>query len=244
MSLAHLGRRIGNVLYQTAFPVYRPLYEVFKRYGDRVERRLLAQYLSAGCVVVDAGANIGIYAQFLAKCVGAAGTVHSFEPDPKNFIRLRAALSVCSNARLNQLALSDKTGESLLYVSDHLNVDHRAYPTKGEPRRTVSIRTIRLDDYFKPNERVDLIKMDIQGFEWHALQGAQRVLEENQHIMILMEFWPYGLNAAGSSGEALLEWLEARGFIISTVEKSKPNQLARSVIRDNADWYINLFAKR
>jgi predicted methyltransferase len=79
MSVVNLLRGMGNGLYKFAFPVYRPLYSTFKSYADRVERKLLAKHLSAGCVVVDAGANIGIYSQFLSKCVGPTGTVHSFE---------------------------------------------------------------------------------------------------------------------------------------------------------------------
>ncbi len=96
--------------------------------------------------------------------------------------------------------MSDETGESTLYISDNLNVDHRAYPTTGDSRRTVTIRATTLDDYFKPGERVDLIKMDIQGFELHALRGAARVLDDNPEVALLLEFWPYGLKQAGGVG--------------------------------------------
>jgi FkbM family methyltransferase len=188
---ARFGRRIGNELYKIAFPIYRPLYSIFKTYTDRTERRLLARNLLPGSVVVDAGANIGIYSRFLSSCVGSAGIVHSFEPDPENFARLRTEVASLPNVRVNQLALSDRTGDSLLYVSEELNVDHRAYPTEGETRRTLSIRSTRLDDYFKPGERVDLIKMDLQGYEFHAMRGAERVLQENPHMKLLLEFWPY-----------------------------------------------------
>ena len=147
MSLTTFGRRFGNKLYRFAFPVYRPLYSVFKSCSDRAERELLARNLCQGSVVVDAGANIGIYSEFLAKCVGPTGIVHSFEPDPGNFKRLHGALSRRANVRLNQLAVSDQTGESLLYVSDELNVDHRLYPSEGENRRTVTVKCNALDDY-------------------------------------------------------------------------------------------------
>lgn len=99
----HLCRRIGNDLYKFAFPLYQPLYSIFKSYADRAERKLLAEHLSAGCVVVDAGANIGIYSRFLAKCIGPTGAVHSFEPSPDNFARLRAALQHFPNVHVNQL---------------------------------------------------------------------------------------------------------------------------------------------
>src|SRR5438067_447069 len=86
---ASFGYRIGNQLYKVAFPIYRPLYSAFKSYVDRAERELLARHLSAGCVAVDVGANIGVYSEFLLNCVGDTGVVHSFEPSPENFARLR-----------------------------------------------------------------------------------------------------------------------------------------------------------
>jgi FkbM family methyltransferase len=243
-TVACFGRRIGNKLYKAAFPIYRPLYTVFKSYTDRAERYLLARHLSHGSVVVDAGANIGIYSQFLAKCVGPAGMVHSFEPDLENFARLRAALAGLPNVRVNRLALSDKTGDSLLYLSQQLNVDHRAYPTEGEMRRSVSIRSITLDDYFKPGERVDLIKMDIQGYELHALRGANRVLVDNPDIMLLLEFWPYGLKQAGGNWVDLIAALEQKDMIIRQVSSDGLIPFHSDSTSDSADWYVNLLASR
>ena len=241
---ARLGRRFGNHLYRVAFSFYRPLYSAFKAYQDRAERRLLTGWLSPGAVVVDAGANIGIYSRFLAGCVGPTGTVHSFEPSPDNFAHLRDLVSHLPNVRPNPVAVSDKTGESLLYLSDDLNVDHRAYSTEGEPRRTVLVQFTRLDDYFETGARVDFIKMDIQGFELHALRGAERILTENPQIRLQVEFWPYGLVKAGDSPEAVASFLQEhelhaaalkRGELIpfefSTIDPSDPTQ------------YTNLFVQ-
>ena len=244
MSAGSVLRGVGNRAYQHVFPIYRLLYRAFKAYTDRAERQLLRRILFAGRVVVDAGANIGIYSQFLSRCVGPTGTVHSFEPSPDNFKRLRAATSKLSNVRLNQLAVSDKTGESLLYISEELNVDHRAYPREGETRRTLAIRSTRLDDYFKPGERVDLIKMDIQGYELHALRGASRVCADNPDIMLLLEFWPYGLKQAGANWIDLIAALEQKQMIVQEVAAEGLIPFDSGAPRESPDWYINLFASR
>jgi len=178
MSVASVLRRTGNKAYEYAFPIYRPLYGAYKAYGDRAERQLLKKILFPDAIVVDAGANIGIYSQFLSCCVGRTGAVHAFEPSPENFKRLRAAIRKLSNVHASQAAVGEYSGRSRLYISDNLNVDHRAYPTEGDARRALQIEMMALDDYFKPGERVDLIKSDIQGYELHALQGAKRILEE------------------------------------------------------------------
>ncbi len=243
--LGHLSRSLGNKLYRVAFPVYRPLYSAFKAASDREERALLANVLREGDVVADVGANIGIYSEFFARRVGAQGAVHSFEPSPENFQRLQSVLCGFSNVRLNQLAVGNETGETFLYVSDNLNVDHRAYPTAGVSRRRIAIRSIKLDDYFKPGQPVDFVKMDIQGFELHALLGAGRILSDNPRIKLLLEFWPYGLGQAGDSAADLLDFLRAHRFATyrvsrGVVERSEP-QIGDAADPDN---YSNLFVKR
>jgi FkbM family methyltransferase len=240
-----LSRQFGNGLYKLAFPVYRPIYRAFKAYVDRRERRLLRRHLTAGCVVVDGGANIGIYSEFFAKCVRPDGVVHSFEPSPENFGRLRSSLAKFQNVRLNQLALDDETKESLLYLSENLNVDHRAYPTEGELRQTIVINTIRLDEYFRPGERVDLIKIDIQGYELHALRGAKRVLTDNMDIKLLIELWPYGLRHAGTSADALVAFLADQEFTLSVFEGDNLTEFGASLLsHDSTTSYLNLFAQR
>jgi hypothetical protein len=61
MPSVSLIRQLGNKAYEHAFPIYRLCYRAFKAYADRAERQLLKSVLFAGAVVVDAGANIGVY---------------------------------------------------------------------------------------------------------------------------------------------------------------------------------------
>jgi len=244
MPAASVLRSVGNRVYEHAFPIYRPLYRAFKAYTDRAERQLLRRILFAGDVVVDVGANIGIYSEFLSRCVGPTGVVHSFEPSPDNFKRLRAATRKLSNVRLSQAAVGEHSGNSELYLSDKLNVDHRAYMANGDSRRTVPIEMVALDDYFKPGERVDLIKMDIQGYELHALRGANRVLEDHADIKLLVEFWPYGLKQAGANWVDLIAALEQKGMVIQQVSSEGLIPFHPGSTSESADWYVNLFASR
>src|SRR6266540_2141067 len=242
MSAVSLFRRAGNKVYEHAFPIYRPLYAAYKAYADRAERELLMQVLFPGAVVVDAGANVGIYSQFLSRCVGANGVVHSFEPSPENFERLRSATQRLPNVRLSQSAVGERSGNSELYLSDKLNVDHRAYMAGGDSRRTIPIKMIALDDYFKPGERVDLIKMDIQGYELQALRGANRVLADNPDIKLLFEFWPYGLKQAGGSSAELIAVLKQKGKLIQQVSSEGLTPFDPGSANENVAWYINLLA--
>src|SRR6476620_3932256 len=134
---AFVFRRIGNKAYRYAFPAYRFAYRIFKAYADRAERQLLQK-------VLFPGANIGIYSEFLSRCVGPNGVVHSFEPSPDNFMRLRCATRKLPNVRPCAAVVGEHSGETMLYVSDKLNVDHRAYPSDGNPRHAVQVRMVAL----------------------------------------------------------------------------------------------------
>ena len=239
-----LLRSAGNKLYQHAFPIYRPLYSAYKNYADRAERNLLRRVLFPGAVVVDAGANIGIYSSFLSRCVGPTGQVHSFEPAPENFKRLCAAMRHSPNVRANAAAVGERSGKSQLYVSENLNVDHRAYAPVAESRLAIDIEMIALDDYFKPGTTVDLIKLDLQGYELHALHGAKRVLSENSEVKLLLEFWPHGLESAGLHWRELVQLLRGLGMRVLQLKHDSLIELNESEIRVSPDWYINLFAVR
>ena len=126
MSTTSALRHAANKVYQRAFPVYRPLYAAYKTYADRAERKLLRKILFKGAAVADVGANIGIYSQFLSRCVGPAGLVYSFVPLPDNFRRLSAATRDLQNVLLTQAVVGERSGECRLYVSDKLNVDHKS----------------------------------------------------------------------------------------------------------------------
>jgi FkbM family methyltransferase len=244
MSGASVLRSVGNKVYRRAFAVYRPLYAAYKAYADRAERQLLKNLLFQSAVVVDVGANIGIYSEFLSRSVGPTGLVHSFEPSPDNFKRLSAAVRHLSNVRPTQAVVGERSGECKLYVSDKLNVDHRAYKTDSDLRRVIPAQMVALDDYFEPGQRVDLIKMDIQGYELHALRGAQRVLQENAGIKLLLEFWPAGLEQAGVNWEELIGLLGNLNMSLTLVRTGELVPFDARDVRTNVSWYVNLFAHR
>jgi FkbM family methyltransferase len=244
MPAASLLHSVGNKAYVRAFPIYRLFYRAFKAYTDRAERELLRKILFRGAVAVDAGANIGIYSRFLARCVGPAGSVYSFEPEPENFERLRAATRKISNVHVVQAAVGEHSGYTELYLSDTLNVDHRTYRSNEAARRVVPVEMLALDDYFKPGQRVDLIKMDIQGYELHALRGAGRVLTDNPNAKLLLEFWPYGLRQAGANWRDLIMALKAENMSLYQLTTHGLTQFPTESVTENPDWYVNLLASR
>ena len=69
---------------------------------------------------------------------------------------------------------------------------------------------------------MDVIKIDVQGFEGQVISGMEKILKESQNLRMLMEFWPKGLEDAGSDSEQLLIKLESLGLRVYEL-KSKGN---------------------
>jgi hypothetical protein len=68
-----------------------------------------------------------------------------------------------------------------------------------------------LDELF-PAEKIDFLKMDMQGWEAKALVGARKMLERNPDLILMFEFWPCGLAKAGANPDAVLRGLEEHGY--------------------------------
>ncbi len=243
--MSPLLHRIGNKVFERCFPLYRPLYSIYKATRDRAERSLIRAHVIPGMIVVDAGANIGIYSRYLARLVGPSGEVHSFEPSPENFSRLSAAARNEQNIICNPVALAAETRQMSLYLSKAVNVDHRLYPTHGEAREVIPVSCVALDDYFPDGKVVDFIKADIQGFELAALRGASRVIKQSPALKLLLEFWPYGLTMAGENPRALTNLLSSSGFTVSKVAwNGRLIPLGEEDFRVGEHFFLNIFAQR
>lgn len=239
--------KIGNFLFRHAFPVYNAVYPVFKRRQDKREISIITRYLKAGDYVLDIGANIGFYTRILSRLVGPHGRVYSFEPDTVNFRHLQNNCGKLSNVVLHNKAVGAETGTIRIYTSPMLNVDHRTYPV-DDYRSIEEIPCVSPDELFPENQRVDFIKIDIQGFEVSAFRGMVRLLARNPGIRILSEFWPHGLAKAGETAADYLQVFWDAGLQVYFVADSgfeliTPENLP---LYDNPDpsAYMNIFVTR
>jgi FkbM family methyltransferase len=236
--------RMANKLYKNFYPAYYPLYVAWKAISDRRERRLLDALVKPGMTVVDVGANVGVYTRYLAGLVGKSGRVHAFEPSPANFHRLQGHVAHLPNVLQHQAAVGNRSGSTLLYMSEAMNVDHHTYDA-GDGRKGIEVPIVSLDDYFKQGERVDLVKIDVQGHEMNVLEGAKRVLVENPAMAVLMEFWPYGLAMGSADAGALLTFIDSLDFQIRrTTDPTGCRFDAADLEVGKIDHYCNLLLTR
>jgi FkbM family methyltransferase len=201
------------------------------------ETELVKKKIKKGDFVLDIGANIGYYTLIFAKLVGKKGKVFAFEPDPNNFALLTKNVEIngYKNVTLIQKAVSNKTEKAWLYLCKDDKLDHRIY-NSHDGREFIEIETIRLDEYFKDNETIDFIKMDIQGAEGRAVKGMSNFLNKNKNIKILTEFWPIGLERCGTDPKEYLELLLTFGFKLNYI-----NELRNTIKPTNVTELLKKF---
>ena len=77
------------------------------------------------------------------------------------------------------------------------------------------IEVTSLDDYFKNTDyKIDVIKMDVQGSEMEVLEGMTKIINQNDNLQIITEFWPTGIRNSGSSPKGFLNRLVESGFLL------------------------------
>lgn len=179
------------------------------------ELSLIRRLLRPGACVVDVGANFGYYSVLVAQAVGARGRVYCFEPAPDNFEILRRNIhrnGLADRVTAYATALSNETREGWLFLHPRNQGDHRIVAGPSERRATVRVAVSRLDDVLPRGTPVDLIKMDVQGAEMLALQGMQRVLDENRDLALVMEFWPRAIRRSGCEPLEFAEFVRIHQF--------------------------------
>jgi FkbM family methyltransferase len=130
----------------------------------------LVSRLPESPVIFDAGANVGVSALwFLAQHPGAQ--LHCFEPEGENFRLLEANLGGRKNVRLTRAALGAQSGEALLHVAEHGAMHSVVDPGAGEGAQRVP--QLGLREYVESEgvERIDLLKIDVEGSELDLLLG-------------------------------------------------------------------------
>lgn len=189
---------------------------------EREETRLIQRLLEPGMTVIDIGANMGYYALMEARAVGPQGRVYAIEPEPRNYGLLvrNVALNKYGNVRTFPIGISNSTGSARLHISRHSNLHNLVSPIKpDETSSAVTIEVQCLDDFIREQgidpARVDLVRMDVEGWEAKILEGMRGLLRASAGLRLFIEFHPGAIaGIPGHSLEQSLSLLDEYGFSI------------------------------
>jgi FkbM family methyltransferase len=187
--------------------IWKYRFEILVGWYEYPVVQLIHSILQRGDVAIDIGAHIGYFSSLFSRLVGSSGKVIAFEPCPENFPVLVHNLSHkrSSNVHPVQVAVSDQTGHSLLYISPgHSN--HSLIPGYTSNEGAVQVDSVTLDQYLidAKIDHIDLIKIDAEGAEPKILKGMKGLISTNPHLALIMEINPKALEVGGSSVNDLL----------------------------------------
>ena len=156
---------------------------LYGEYGE-YEAQLLRQVCPAGGVAVEVGANIGTLTLVLSKAAGPTGFVYAYEPQRVVFQTLCANLAVNSivNADARHAAAGAANGHVLIPDIDYATPNNFGGVELGAFDTGRKVRKVRLDDDLEP-ERLDLLKIDVEGMELEVLQGAATLIGRHRPIL-------------------------------------------------------------
>jgi FkbM family methyltransferase len=210
------------------------------------EKQFLQKCVRPDWRIADVGANQGLYTLLLSSLV-QYGQVYAFEPDPSLFLSLQENMrrNGTKNITLFNAAAANQVAKLVLQPGRLNRGDNRIISHSPTARHTIEVNAIPLDQAITET-RLDLLKIDVQGFEMEVLRGAKRLIEQNSTLIILTEFWPHGLRLANSDPTDLIDLLTASGFSLFRIVK--PGLLERFAYKAAAwrrpDQFCNLVAIR
>lgn len=197
-------------------------------------QELLARQIEPCTVVWDIGANVGFFTLIASRLVGEGGQVVAFEPLPANYdaIRENLLLNGITNVQVEAIALGDEVGRATLSVYGantlaKLDGPEQAEPSPGRARlQKLEVPVSTIDAQLERFPAPALVKMDIEGGEAAALQGAKRLLTEVRPTLVC---------ELHGTADPVMELLESCGYRAITVG-------APDVPPREAEWYVHILA--
>lgn len=185
---------------------------------------LFKKIIKPGMVIVDIGAHIGYFTKIFSKLTGRSGAIYAFEADSENFKVLKKNTEHFKNVKIFPLAVTDHTGTIDFYHCEEKMGCHSILPNipLDYPKTKVTVNATDLDSCLQKQNltKIDLIKIDIEGGEAKAFAGMKNTLIKNNNLIIVAEFAPRWIKAAGVEPLEFLRNLAAFGFKIFAITKA------------------------
>ncbi|HVS90089.1 MAG TPA: FkbM family methyltransferase [Candidatus Acidoferrum sp.] len=183
------------------------------------ELSFVQRYLRPGMTVLDVGAHHGLYTLLASKLVGSSGRVFSFEPSPRERrkLRLHIAFNLCRNVTVQALALGSQEASADLFVVQGAQTGCNSLrpPDVVSGTAPLPVRVSTLDGWLQTAglNRVDFVKLDVEGAELEVLKGAAKLLDQSARPVILAEVQDVRTAPWGYRAKEILKHLNDAGYV-------------------------------
>lgn len=180
------------------------------------------RHLGPGMTFLEYGAHCGYFTLLAAEQVGPNGSIVAVEAEPRNLALLRAnvAHARLQNVRLVHAVAWRESGTLELSVSHTNSGDRRAYEFGGQDE-VIEVPSVALDELEPPLAGLDLVKLGCQGSELAAIEGMREAILRFRPLM-LVQFWPAGIRAAGEDPADVLAAYRELGYEVTPLARESP----------------------
>lgn len=182
---------------------------------------LIAKYLKKEGTFVDVGANIGQHSMFSASIVGNGGKVYSFEPIPSIYEQLLDSVKINhfeSIIETHNVALGEESKPETLYIEINNVGGSSIVGPHGKASEEITINIERGDDMLRDIQHIDMIKIDVEGYEYEVLSGMQKILLQHRPIIILEFSGQLYITKGDKHGDKIISLLENIGYDLYDIE--------------------------
>lgn len=220
---------------------------------EKDEIQHFSQTIQPGMTVVDVGANLGAYSAVALDRLSGQGQLLAVEPSKDNFLwlqrnlKLNRALALKTKVHAVRVALSNKTEAAVLHKNPTNKGDNRLYPhSLLSGAEKVWVTTLDELCAKKKIQSIDVLKIDVQGFEARVLAGAGKILMNSPRLHLFFEFWAEGMLSADSNPALLIQNLEKHNFKIYQVSSKGMRRIepSRLIAATQGRNYLNIYAFR
>jgi FkbM family methyltransferase len=179
--------------------------------------KTLETYLKPGMVVVDVGANTGLYTLLFSLLVGSKGKVYAFEPVPSLAKRIEenVRLNGATNVDVFNVAAGCRTGSTKLYLSKGGGDGWASlYEWRYAGDKHIDVDVVALDEWVRQYnvDRVDLLKIDVEGAELDVYLGAQNLFKRGTIQAAIVEFNEETREGARTSADDIRNAIAHHGY--------------------------------
>ncbi len=191
---------------------------------------LFSVYLKKSGTFVDIGANIGQHSMYAASIVGETGAVHAFEPIPA--IHNQIQDSVRENhfeniVHIHPVALGEHEKDEKLYVSK--NVGGSSLVNDDETKEVLTVHVRNGDEQLALVKNIDVIKIDVEGYEYEVLSGIRKTLHIHKPTLFLEFSGEFYSKQNNNHGQKILALLRECGYTLFDIEDDM-----KKIIHDTA----------
>ena len=192
-------------------------------YFEPEDVAVFRRFVKPNGVLLDVGANIGQYSLLACKLMGDSGKIYAFEPSADVRVRLQKniALNSFSTIEVVPCAVAASRGTMKFYPAHQEGnqgvgslMPAQAFRSEIRATEGVDVDVVSVDGFCEERgiDRVDILKIDVEGYDLEVLKGAEEVMRRNPEMLIMSEVEPLNLEQLGATAKDFYAFMASHGF--------------------------------